>query len=95
MPLWRRIISLFLPGPRRPFATRQPQFKDREVELGMEATDMKIVDAAHRRNQSLDRGNTWHGSFAEATDRSVKTFKDDAKYARDYHRLYGPKDETS
>lgn len=56
---------------------------------------MKIVDAAHRRNQSLDRGNTWHGSFAEATDRSVKTFKDDAKYARDYHRLYGPKDETS
>lgn len=95
MTLWRRITSLFLPSARRPLSARQPQFKNREVELGMEATDMKVVDAANRRNQSLDRSNSWNGSFTEATDRSVKTFKDDANYARDYHRLFGTKDETS
>ncbi|WP_370230071.1 hypothetical protein [Cognatishimia sp.] len=95
MSLLRRILSLFVPGPRRPLAMRQPQFQDRTAELGMEATDMKVVDAANRRNQSLDRSNSWNGSFTEATDRSVRSFKDDANYARDYHRLYGAKDETS
>ena len=88
MSLLRRFFKLFAPGPRRPLSARQPQQGDQGVPLGMEATDLNSVAAVNRRNQSLDRSNSWHGSFAEATDRSVVQFKDDETYASAYHRLY-------
>lgn len=89
MSLWRRLTAPFRAGPRRPLSTRQPQISDQEVPLGMEATDLDLVNKVNRRNQSLERSNaTWKGSFAEATDRAVKKLKDDETYAKEYHRLY-------
>jgi len=96
MSLWAFLTYPFRRGPRRPLATRQPQIAEREVPLGMEATDLDVVEATIRRNQSLERASTNfnrnRGSFTQAADRTVRSFKDDETYAAEYHRAYGKKD---
>lgn len=96
MSFWNKLSYLFRPGPRRPLAMRQPKLEEREVPLGMEATDLNVVEATIRQNQALDRSSTIFGrnkgSFAEAADRTVREFKDDETYAAEYHRTFGKKD---
>ncbi len=96
MSLWNHFIALFRSGPRRPLAMRQPKLEKREVPLGMEATDLDVVEATIRKNHSLERSSTVfgrnRGSFAEAAERSVRQFKDDETYAAEYHRTFGKKD---
>ncbi|WP_164658883.1 hypothetical protein [Tropicibacter sp. Alg240-R139] len=62
----------------------------------MEATDLDIVESTIRQNHSLERSSTIfgrnRGSFTEASERSVRQFKDDETYAAEYHRAYGKKD---
>lgn len=96
MSFWSKLTYPFRPGPRRPLAMRQPKLEKREVPLGMEATDLKGVEATIRQNNSLERSSTIFGqnkgSFAQAADRTVREFKDDETYAAEYHRTFGKKD---
>ncbi len=65
--------------------------------LGLEAIDMTVVDAAARRNASLERTSTFFsskgrlGSFLESADARVTQIDDDATYAARYHRAYNQK----
>lgn len=96
MSLWTTLTYPFRRTPRRPLATRQPKLVEREVPLGMEATDLDAIEATIRTNQSLERSSTLigrnRGSFTEAADRTVRPFNDDETYAAEYHRAYGKKD---
>jgi hypothetical protein len=82
-------------GTYRPLASRQPQHRDADdVPLGMEATDMAHVNAATRRNESLERGQTswtYRGSMKAAT--YVPPMADDETYAAAYHAAF-QKDKT-
>lgn len=93
MTLWRRLTAPFRLEPRRPLAARQPEQVKRDVPLGMEATDLDLVEATIRKNQSLERSsnifNRNRGGFAEAADRTQRSFKDDETYAAEYHRAFG------
>jgi len=90
MSLWRSLTALFRREPHRPLAYRQPQLRERDVPLGMEATNMDVVDAASRRNQSLERSAKL-GSFGNYAETPIRAFKDDETYAKQYHRLYDKK----
>ncbi len=66
--------------------------------LGLEAIDMKTVQAANRRNASLERVSTFFGtrsglfgSFAQNADTAVARPADDQTYAAWYHRAYNQK----
>ncbi|WP_243403602.1 hypothetical protein [Shimia abyssi] len=70
--------------------------EQRQVPLGMEATDLDAVESTIRQNQSLERSSNIfsrnRGSFTEAASRTIQQFKDDETYAAEYHRAYGKKD---
>ena len=92
------ILAPFRRTPRRPLAQRQPTFeKMDDVPLGMEAIDMSVVDAANRRNASLERVNTFFapkrsmGSFLEHAETRISPLADDETYAARYHRAYNKK----
>ncbi|MEM1073194.1 MAG: hypothetical protein AAF665_13150 [Pseudomonadota bacterium] len=77
---------------------RQPtQERRNDVPLGMEAIDMKLVDAVNRRNASLERVSTFfapkrrYGSFLENAEVEVTPLPDDETYAARYHRAYNEK----
>lgn len=98
MPLLDLILSPFRSGPRRPLAHRQPTLeKADKVPLGMEAIDMSVVDAANRRNASLERVSTFFapkrsmGSFLEHAETRITPLSDDETYAARYHRAYNQK----
>ena len=104
MPLWAAIlIGLALGvaaigyrqhrarrGIYRPLATRQPQRRAApQATLGLEATDMGVVNAAARRNESLERGHTnwtFRGGLSAATD--VAPMADDETYAARFHAAF-------
>lgn len=96
MSFWSTLTYPFRRGPRKPLTARQPKLEQRETPLGMEATDLDVVEATIRQNQSLERSGQIFGqskgSFAQAADRTVRTFKDDETYAAEYHRTFGKKD---
>lgn len=77
-------------GTYKPLSSRQPErAPQRDVPLGMEATDMKVVNDANRRNESLERGQTnWmnRGSMSAATD--VPPMADDETYAKRFHAAF-------
>ena len=62
-------------------------------ELGMEATDLDLVDKVNRRNQALERASAygrsrWFG-ISSADISPLAKFKDnDADYARKYHQTF-------
>lgn len=99
--LWRILTAPFRSGPRRPLAARQPgraeMGQTRIVPLGMEATDLSLVDSVSRKNDALERTNRIHthqskGSFAAATSTKVDAMPEDETYAAHYHRAYINKD---
>lgn len=71
-------------------SSRQPARRPhRSVPLGMEATDMNVVNDANRRNESLERGQTnWmnRGAMEAATD--VPPMADDETYAKRFHTAF-------
>ena len=93
----------FRRGPRRPLAARQPGRAEtvqvRDVPLGMEATNLDLIDQVNRRNDALERANTIagqrnsKGSFAAAASTRVDPMPDDETYAARYHRAYIQKDD--
>ena len=84
-------------------ATRQPGRDEmgqvRDVPLGMEATNLDLVDQVNRRNDALERTNTVAGqkrrtgSFAAAASTRVDAMPEDETYAARYHRAYNQKDD--
>jgi hypothetical protein len=82
--------------PRRPLATRRPDRRDmgqsRKVPLGMEATDMSVVDAASRRNDALERAHqVRHNDGDNYTAQSslhVEPMPEDETYARHFYRAF-------
>lgn len=78
-------------GSHRPLAQRQPAPSDRDVPLGLEAIDMSTLDAANRRNESLERGQTnWlrKGGFFGRADTDVAPWADDETYAARFHAAF-------
>ena len=78
-------------GPRRPLSARQPSRPDTETPLGMEATDLSLVQRINRKNDALERVMTFSEKGANAAGH-VAPLADDESYATKYHRLYGRKD---
>jgi len=101
--LWSLLSAPFRRGPRRPLATRQPGRDEmdqvRRVPLGMEATNLDLVDQVNRRNDALERASTLvgqkhsTGSFTAAASTRVAPMPDDETYAARYHRAYIEKDD--
>ncbi|WP_299730990.1 hypothetical protein [uncultured Tateyamaria sp.] len=102
MSLLSLLSAPFRRGPRRPLAARQPGRDEmgqiRDVPLGMEATDLDLVDQVNRRNDALERTSTvagqkrQTGSFAAAASTRVAPMPEDETYAARYHRAYIEKD---
>lgn len=102
MSLWSTLTYPFKRQGRRPLATRRPERaemgQERKTLLGMEATDMSIVDAASRRNDALDRsiGNRIQDGqplFGRAST-YVEAMPEDETYARRYTRVFQRKGQT-
>lgn len=97
------LTAPFRRGPRRPFAARQPGRAEmgqvRDVPLGMEATDLDLVDQVNRRNDALEKVNTiagqrrTKGSFVAAASTHVAPMPEDETYAARYHRAYIEKED--
>lgn len=88
----------------RPLASRRPERsalgQEHETPLGMEATDMSVVDAVARRNDALERGfghriRDGQPLFGRASTH-VEAMPEDETYARRYARAFqrkGQEDE--
>ncbi|MEM6371870.1 MAG: hypothetical protein AAF727_03695 [Pseudomonadota bacterium] len=98
------LAAPFRRSPRRPLAARQPgraeMGQDRDVPLGMEATDLALVDRVSRQNDALERTSAVgsarrgaKGSFTAAASTTVEAMPDDETYAARYHRAYIEKDD--
>ena len=97
------LLVPFRRRPRRPFAARQPGRAEmgqvRDVPLGMEATDLDLVDRVNRRNDALEKVNTiagqkrTKGSFTGAASTHIAPMPEDETYAARYHRTYIEKDD--
>ncbi|MEM8979823.1 MAG: hypothetical protein AAGD04_10085 [Pseudomonadota bacterium] len=87
------LMGLFSSGPRRPLSASQPARPDTTTPLGMEATDLSLVQKTNRKNDALERVMTFSEKGANAAGH-VAPLADDESYAAKYHRLYGPKDQN-
>lgn len=95
--LWRILSAPFRRAPRRPLAARRPgrdeMGQTRAVPLGMEATDLALIDRVARRNDALERTHMVAGtkdktSFAAAASTHVAPLPEDETYAARFHRAY-------
>ncbi|WP_299627101.1 hypothetical protein [uncultured Tateyamaria sp.] len=85
---------------RRPLAARRPGRDEmrqvRTVPLGMEATDLGLVDRVARQNDALERstpvGKRRADSFAARASTDIDPMPEDETYAARYHRAYQKKD---
>jgi len=83
---------------RRPLAAMRPDAPKRQVPLGMEAMDLKLIDRVTRQNQALDRTsgaglmNTGHGRLGDSESRAVIDMPQDETYASRYHAAFKSKD---
>ncbi|MEL6807700.1 MAG: hypothetical protein AAFO97_07955 [Pseudomonadota bacterium] len=104
MNAWLSFLATpFRRGARRPLSARQPGRAEmgqvRDVPLGMEATNLDLIDQVNRRNDALERVNTIagqrraRGSFAAAASTHIDPMPDDETYAARYHRAYIQKDD--
>jgi hypothetical protein len=98
--IWDMLRLPFRRGPRVPLAARRP---DRDalgqaqaVPLGMEATDLEVVDQASRRNDALERTHSVatrrNGSYKGRASTHVNAMPEDETYAARYHRAFNKKD---
>lgn len=82
--------------PRKPLAARRPDRADmvhtRSVPLGMEATDLALVDKVSRRNDALERttqiGSGDRHAYAARSSLHVKAMPEDETYATRFHRMF-------
>lgn len=85
---------------RRPLAARRPDRDEmgqvRSVPLGMEATDLGLINRVARQNDALERstpvGKRHGDSFAARASTDVDPMPEDETYAARYHRAYQKKD---
>ncbi|MEX0310390.1 MAG: hypothetical protein AB3N17_09090 [Tateyamaria sp.] len=83
---------------RRPLAARRPgrdeMGQNRTVPLGMEATDMALVDRVSRRNDALERANAVRtsghriDSYTAQASTHVDAMPEDETYAARFHRAF-------
>lgn len=98
--LWHLLSYPFRSGPRRPFAARRPAREDmgqvRTTPLGMEATDIEMVNRVARHNDALERTHAIrtkaNGSLFARASTHVDPMPEDETYAAQYHRAYNKKD---
>ncbi|MEO0501848.1 MAG: hypothetical protein AAFZ14_00885 [Pseudomonadota bacterium] len=97
MSLWRIISSPFRRGPRRPLAARRPSREEmgqmRDVPLGMEGLDLRVVDRAARLNDTAERLPTIAGrdGFFARSSTHVDAMPEDETYAARYARAFQKK----
>ena len=101
--VWARITYPFR-RQRRPLAARRPgrdeMGQSGAVPLGMEATDLDLIDKVSRRNDALERSHAvgltrksaLGGSFVSATSTRIDPMPEDETYAARYHSAYIKKD---
>ena len=90
------LLYPFRREPRRPLAARRPDRaemgQDRGVPLGMEATDMSLVDQVSRKNDALERANVSRpGAYAAQSNLHVAAMPEDETYAARFHRAFQKK----
>lgn len=89
----------FRRGPRRPLAERRPERgemgQEPERPLGMEATDLRLVDEVSRRNDALERTNMMRTGgrmpLASASSLHIKAMPEDETYAQRFHEAFQKK----
>mmetsp|Transcript_21150 Transcript_21150/g.33932 ORF Transcript_21150/g.33932 Transcript_21150/m.33932 type:complete len:102 (+) Transcript_21150:278-583(+) len=94
------LTSPFRRKPRRPLAARRPGRDEmgqvRTVPLGMEATDLGLVNNVARQNDALERatpvGARRGGSFAARASTDIDPMPEDETYSARYHRAYQQKE---
>ncbi|MBY5932916.1 hypothetical protein KUV51_07905 [Tateyamaria omphalii] len=101
MGLFSLIQRAFTREARRPLAARRPgrdeMGQDRSVPLGMEATDMALVDRVNRKNDALERANTVrtsnskHDTYTAHASTHVSAMPEDETYAARFHRAFQKK----
>lgn len=100
--LWQIISFPFRSGPRRPLAARRPDRREMGQEqttpLGMEATDLSLVQKVNRQNDALERATAArsHGRNNTATTGAsllVPAMPEDETYAARYYSAYIKKDD--
>ena len=93
------LIYPFRRQTRQPLAARRPGREEmgqiRTVPLGMEATDMKLVDRVSRQNDALERGfgnRIRNGQpILGRASTHVEALPEDETYAARYHRAFAKK----
>ncbi len=76
---------------RRPLSARQPERREPDVPLGMEALDLDEVSRTNRLNESLERGQTnWltRTGFFGRPDTDIQPLADDETYAARYYNAF-------
>ncbi|APX11199.1 hypothetical protein [Tateyamaria omphalii] len=100
MGLFGLIRSAFARKARRPLAARRPDREDMgqtsHVPLGMEATDMAVIDKVNRRNDALERVTLVRtrgsaNTFAGRASTHVDAMPEDETYAARFHRAFHKK----
>ena len=101
--LWQ-ILTYPFRRQRGPLAARRPGREEMgqtaDVPLGMEATDLSLVDKVTRRNDALERTHvistqrTGSGQpFFRAASTRIEPMPEDETYAARYHRAYIRKED--
>jgi len=97
MSLWQSLLTPFLRQPRRPLSQRQPSVRisTGTVPLGMEATDLELIQKVGRKNDALER-TTGHsaGLFFRSAATDIDPMPDDETYAARFHRAFKKKGST-
>ncbi|WP_299963042.1 hypothetical protein [uncultured Roseobacter sp.] len=99
MRLWSLLMAPFRRKARQPLSHRQPEGRaaSRTVPLGMEATDLDLIQSVNRRNAGLERVSTFFRPFSgqryalEDAETQTRAFADDETYAARYHRAFNQK----
>ncbi|MEL7261290.1 MAG: hypothetical protein AAGK69_07930 [Pseudomonadota bacterium] len=97
MGLWRILSAPFRRRPRGPLSARRPSRAEmgqvRDVPLGMEALDLRVVDRAARMNDTAERLPTIAGrdGFFARSSTHVDAMPEDETYAARYHRAFRQK----
>ena len=99
MSLWRLITYPFRRQPREPLASRRPDRAElgqtRNVPLGMEETDLDLVQKVARKNDALEKTNLAYeqnkGFLTGHRNTHVAPMPEDESYAARFHRAFNKK----
>lgn len=98
--IWQLITYPFRRGVHRPLAARRLDWKDMgqisATPLGMEATDLAMIDRVARQNDALERiltfGAKRNRSFMAHASAPIGPKPEDETNAARFHRAYNKKD---